>query len=240
LGPGISRLFLPTCYGKAAMQEMQTGQDISEQTPPAEDPQERKAMRNSGTQSLSFTNIFTNIFTRWLVLVSFPFALSIGQPSFAADSSSLAAEAAIRQLTICYALGTDAIGAGDVKTGKALYRDCFTPDAPLAAVFPDGQGTERQGSDAWADYVNEIFRANAYTATQHLIGTINIRIDPATGTTATMTSYLHATHVRPNGSIDVANGTYTDEVIKTDTGWRIRKRTLRMIAVLNLAASSAK
>ena len=57
-------------------------------------------------------------------------------------------------------------------------------------------------------FVNEIFRDNKYTATQHLIGTINISIDRTTGTTASMTSYLHATHLLPNGSINVANGTY--------------------------------
>jgi hypothetical protein len=56
---------------------------------------------------------------------------------------------------------------------------------------------------------------------------------------ASMTSYLHATHVLPNGSINVANGTYEDEVAKTDAGWRIRKRTLKLITFLNLVPSSA-
>jgi hypothetical protein len=139
------------------------------------------------------------------------FLLGVGKPSFAAETSPLQDEAEIRQLTICYALGTDAIGVGDVDKGKALYKDCFTEDAPIAALFPDGQGTERTGPAAWADFVNEIFRDNKYTATQHLIGTINISIDHTTGKTGTMTasmtSYLHATHLLPNGSINVANGT---------------------------------
>jgi hypothetical protein len=130
-----------------------------------------------------------------------------------------------------------------VDKGKALYKDCFTEDAPIAALFPDGQGTERTGPAAWADFVNKIFRDNKYTATQHLIGTINISIDHTTGKTGTMTasmtSYLHATHLLPNGSINVANGTYEDEVVKTEAGWRIRKRTLKLITFLNLVPSSA-
>ena len=60
--------------------------------------------------------------------------------SVAAEDSQLENEAAIRQLTICYALGTDALGAGDVDKGKALYRDCFTEDAPIAAFFPRWAG----------------------------------------------------------------------------------------------------
>ena len=185
------------------------------------------------------TSPSSHIFTRSLALTLVSFALSIGQPSFASETSPLQDEAAIRQLTICYALGTDAIGAGDVGKGKALYKDCFTEDAPIAAFFPDGQGTERTGPAAWADFVNEIFRDNKYTATQHLIGTINISIDHTTGKTASMTSYLHATHLLPNGSVNIANGTYEDEAVKTEAGWRIRKRTLKLITFLNLAPSSA-
>ena len=186
------------------------------------------------TQSFSFSAVCVGC----LALAFVTFSLGVEKPSFAAETSSLQDEAAIRQLTICYALGTDAIGTGEVDKGKALYKDCFTEDAPIAAFFPDGQGTERTGPAAWATFVNEIFRDNAYTATQHLIGTINISIDHTTGTTASMTSYAHATHLLPNGSINVANGTYEDEVVKTEAGWRIRKRTLKLITFLNLAPSS--
>ena len=182
---------------------------------------------------------FRKVAGAWLALACIIFSLSLGKPSLAADTTLLQDEANIRQLTICYALGTDAIGAGDVDTGKALYRDCFTEDASIAAFFPDGQGADRTGPDAWADFVHATFRQNQYTATQHLIGTITISIDPTTGTTATMTSYLHATHLLPNGSINVANGSYEDEAVKTAAGWRIRKRTLRLMTFLNLASPPA-
>ena len=138
----------------------------------------------------------------------------------------------IRKLTICYAHGTDAIGRGDLEAGKALYQACFTKDAAFAAFFPDGRGEKRIGPEAWADFVLSVFKNAGYTVTQHLLGTIDIEVK---GETATMNTYLHATHVLPNGSIDVANGTYTDEVVKTPGGWRIRSRTLTLITFLNLA-----
>lgn len=197
--------------------------------------QERSAMFRSLTSSPSFAAVLA----AWVAVAFVVLLLCIGKPSFAAESSSLQDAAEIRQLTICYALGTDAIGAGDVDKGKALYTDCFTDDAPIAAFFPNGQGTKRTGPDAWADFVKEIFRENKYTATQHLIGTIDVNIDHKTGDAANMTSYLHATHLLPNGSINVANGTYEDEVVKTGTGWRIRKRTLKLVTFLNLNSPSS-
>lgn len=144
--------------------------------------------------------------------------------------------AAIRKLTICYAHGTDAIGRGDLEAGQALYQACFTKDAAIAAVFPDGRGEKRTGPEAWADFVLSVFKNAGYTVTQHLLGTIDIEV---TGETATMNTYLHATHVLPNGSIDVANGTYADEVVKTPDGWRIRSRTLTLITFLHLASPTA-
>ena len=192
-------------------------------------------MLNTFTPDLSFRKAAAVCLT----LVFTIFSFSLGKPSLAANTVFLQDEADIRQLTICYALGTDAIGAGDVDKGKALYRDCFTEDAPIAAFFPDGQGADRTGPDAWADFVHATFRQNQYTATQHLIGTITISIDPTTRTTASMTSYLHATHLLPNGTINVANGSYEDEAVKTAAGWRIQKRTLRLMTFLNLASPPA-
>ncbi|MEA5569453.1 nuclear transport factor 2 family protein [Calothrix sp. UHCC 0171] len=144
------------------------------------------------------------------------------------------AESEIEQLTVCYALGTDAIGKGDIQAGKNIYRDCFTEDATITAIFPDGVTTEtRVGTSAWGDFVASVFRANGYVATQHLIGTVNIAVQ---GNTAKMTSYLHATHKRSETSIDVANGTYEDEVIKQNGRWKIRRRTLKLITFLNLSS----
>lgn len=154
-------------------------------------------------------------------------------PSVAAEPTSwLRDKADIRRLTICYAHGTDAIGRGDVAAGKAIYQPCFTKDATFSVVFPNGQGEKRTGSDAWADFVATVFQGAGYTNTQHLIGTISIEVQDKS---ATMSTYLHATHVLPNGSIDVANGTYEDSVVKTNEGWQIQSRRLTLITFLNVA-----
>ena len=153
----------------------------------------------------------------------------------AEQTSRLQDEVDIRKLTICYAHGTDAIGQGDVAAGRALYQPCFTKDAPFSVVFPNGQQEQRTGSDAWADFVASVFQGAGYTSTQHLLGTISIEVQDKS---ATMSTYLHATHVLPNGSIDVANGTYEDTVVKTDEGWRIQSRKLTLITFLNLAPTA--
>ena len=161
--------------------------------------------------------------------------LSWGLGVAAEPTSRLQDEADIRKLTICYAHGTDAIGRGDVAAGRALYQPCFTKDAAFSVVFPNGQIEERTGSDAWADFVATVFQGAGYTSTQHLLGTISIA---AQDKSATMSTYLHATHVLPNGSIDIANGTYEDSVVKTAEGWRIQSRKLTLITFLNLAPTA--
>ena len=165
------------------------------------------------------------------LLLSWSLSLSIA----AEPTSRLQDEADIRKLTICYAHGTDAIGRGDVTAGRALYQPCFTKDAAFSVVFPNGQIEERTGSDAWADFVATVFQGAGYTSTQHLLGTISIE---AQDKSATMSTYLHATHVLPNGSIDIANGTYEDSVVKTAEGWRIQSRKLTLITFLNLAPTA--
>ncbi len=153
----------------------------------------------------------------------------------AEPASRLQDEADIRKLTICYAHGTDAIGRGDVAAGRAIYQPCFTQDATFSVVFPNGQEEKRTGSDAWADFVATVFQGAGYTNTQHLIGTISIE---AQDKSATMSTYLHATHVLPNGSMDIANGTYEDSVVQTAEGWRIQSRRLTLITFLNLAPTA--
>ena len=165
------------------------------------------------------------------LLLSWPLGLSVA----AEPTSRLQNEADIRKLTLCYAHGTDAIGRGDVAAGRAIYQPCFTKDATFSVVFPNGQQEERIGSDAWADFVATVFQGAGYTSTQHLLGTISIELQDKS---ATMSTYLHATHVLPNGSMDIANGTYEDTVVKTEEGWRIQSRKLTLITFLNLAPTA--
>jgi SnoaL-like domain len=146
-------------------------------------------------------------------------------------------EAQIAKLTSCYAYGTDAIGRGDLQRGKDIYEPCFAADAELEVYFPgtplNGPPSfETVGTESWADFVSSVFTANGYTSTQHMMATIDVNVTD--GAHATMTSYLHATHVLPDGTIDVANGTYEDEVVRQNGTWKIKRRTLKLITFLNL------
>ncbi|MDI1442779.1 nuclear transport factor 2 family protein [Polyangium sp. 6x1] len=149
----------------------------------------------------------------------------------------LSAELEIAKLPVCYALGTDAIGRGDLQAGKDIYAGCFTSDAELAVYFPGTPfngppSSTSTGANDWADFVSGVFTTSGYTATQHLMGSFNINVNDEDE--ATMTSYLHATHVLSDGTIDVANGTYEDEVIRVNGAWKIKRRTLKLITFLNL------
>ncbi len=150
---------------------------------------------------------------------------------------SLRDREAIEQLAYCYASGTDAIGRGDVATGAAIYNKCFTPNAVFEASFanpdpnapPDFTAT---GPSNWATVVDNQFRSQGYVATQHLMG--NPQIDLHLNT-ATLSTYLAATHViDPNASIDLANGPYVFDVVRTPIGWRITRLQLRLISFLRL------
>jgi len=152
-------------------------------------------------------------------------------------ASALRAEADITALSVCYALGTDAIGRGDLQEGRRLYRECFTDDAIIGASFPGADPNNPPdlvaiGPDGWADIVNDVFSSAGYLATQHQVSNFVVDVK---GDKATMSTYLTATHVLdPAGSIDLAHGTYVDEVVRTSKGWRIKKRTLRLITFLRV------
>lgn len=163
--------------------------------------------------------------------------LLLGSKFELATAVQLNAESEIQKLTVCYAHGTDAIGSGDLQEGKNLYRGCFTQNATITAIFPDGASETRIGTDAWADFVYAVFQGNGYQATQHLIGNIDISVQD---NRAMMSSYLYATHKRSDISIDVANGTYEDEVVNDNGRWKINRRTLRIITFLNLTEPTKK
>ncbi len=177
------------------------------------------------------SSIVGNRFT--LITLVITFMLLIAGRFEPANASQPNAELEIQKLTTCYALGTDAIGSGNVVEGKNIYRDCFTENAIITAIFPDGASETVTGTDAWADFVASVFQNNGYLATQHLIGTINISV---AGNEAKMSSYLHATHKRSETSIDVANGTYEDEVVQVNGRWKIQRRTLKLLTFLNLSS----
>ncbi|AFY44485.1 nuclear transport factor 2 family protein [Nostoc sp. PCC 7107] len=180
------------------------------------------------------SNLFSLLVKRLsLILLAGVMVLLVGSKFDAASASQPNTESDIQDLAVCYALGTDAIGRGNLQEGKNIYQNCFTPDAEITAIFPNGASVTQYGTSAWADFVYSVFQGNGYTATQHLLGTFNIQVQ---NNTATMSSYLHATHKLSDTSIDVANGTYVDTVIKKNGNWKISRRVLTLIDFLTLAS----
>ena len=157
--------------------------------------------------------------------------LGLGNVHATSSSGSYEDEAEIAKLPICYARATDAIGRGNLALGKAIYSTCFTSDAVLAVWFPgtpfNGPPSYKTvGTNSWAEFAKDTFDAAGYVATQHLMGNIDVHVN---GNTATISTYLHATHVLPDGTIDVANGTYEDVAVRKNGVWQIKNRTLKII-----------
>ncbi|WP_438018226.1 nuclear transport factor 2 family protein [Sorangium sp. So ce315] len=145
----------------------------------------------------------------------------------------------IEQLEYCYAAGTDAIGRGDLATGKQIFSKCFTPNAPVliweAGAAPgDPPVVSVPSANAWADFMAVLFADSGYVDTQHLISNVHIDILPG-GHRAKITSYLIATHIYdPLGSVQVAHGTYENEAVWTPSGWKLSKRTFRTKAFMRI------
>lgn len=69
-----------------------------------------------------------------------------------------------------------------------------------------------------------------YTATQHLLGTIDVVFPDVRGPRrrASMSTYLHATHVfAASKELLTVLGTYVDDVVLVDGQWRIVERFLQ-------------
>ena len=101
-----------------------------------------------------------------------------------------------------------------------LLRTCFLPDA-----VAEYEGLERcEGYDA----IQQVCRAALapLTGSHHLIGNVYPVVD---GHEATSQCYLQAQHVRagtPGGDTFVVAGRYSDELVRTEDGWRIAVRRL--------------
>jgi ketosteroid isomerase-like protein len=101
---------------------------------------------------------------------------------------------------------------------------CFTPDA--VGLYGPVLG-RRDGFAA----IEQLCRGalEPLDSSHHMITNHEIEID---GDTARARCYLQAQHTKrgtPGGDNFVIGGTYTDELVRTADGWRIRQRELRMI-----------
>ena len=124
--------------------------------------------------------------------------------------STLEDRAAITDLAVayCWALDTHDWDRLD---------DVFLPDATASL------GYELEGVEAIKARVRSALEP--LDVSQHLVGTHQVSLE---GDRATARCYLHAQHVRDTRQYIVA-GRYDDEIVRTDAGWRIRRRVLTVL-----------
>ena len=155
--------------------------------------------------------------------------IGAAQTASADDDNRFIDELKVRELATLYALGTDAIGRSDKAAGIAIYHQTFTSNARI--MVKNAPGTLSIGPEAWADFVESVFRGSNYDRTQHLMGTVRAIVR---GNRATMSSYLtSAHHVADNSSVLVVLGTYNDVVVRVRGEWRIAERTLDVMTSWN-------
>jgi hypothetical protein len=124
---------------------------------------------------------------------------------------SLADRQAVVDLGVRYTMALDS-------RDWPLLRSCFVDEA---TVVYEGLA-ECDGVDA----VVRVCRAalEPLDASQHMVTNFVVTLD---ADRATMTSYVHAQHVRadaPGGTTYVVAGRYEDELVRTEGGWRIARR----------------
>jgi hypothetical protein len=136
---------------------------------------------------------------------------------------------ALANLAHCYVEGVDAIGAGKVDAGAAIWKQCFGNDVafamsfgpaysvacpsekcPLPATMP---GLAKRVAMARATYERA-----GYIATSHHVTTLGIEQN---GDSARVKGHLQAWHVRKDGATVLGLGTWEVQAKKTGDGWRI-------------------
>ncbi len=104
-----------------------------------------------------------------------------------------------------------------------LLRTCFLSDA--TAVY-EGLG-ECDGYAAIEDVCRTAL--TPLDASQHLVSNFAVTID---GDHATHSCYLQAQHVRrgaPGGPNFIMAGRYSDDLVRTEAGWRVRRREFSVL-----------
>jgi 3-phenylpropionate/cinnamic acid dioxygenase small subunit len=135
--------------------------------------------------------------------------------------ATLADEAALRDLLHRYAFGLDT-------RDWDMWRGVFTDEVVVDMSDYEPEPLPRRlPVDVHVDYVRRLFAG--FDATQHFIGTHRFAID---GDRAMVTAHMRAEHWLTSGQGGdryTMFGTYTDECVRTPSGWRIAAVKLTLL-----------
>ena len=154
---------------------------------------------------------------------------TMAEPAGATGGLQAADLAAIYQLKVNYAVGTDLIASGDVDAGRALYRITFTANAAVSGGF------DRNNPDFLAYGPDELAQSVAQQtatalATQHLLGTVNIV--PTGHKSANLTVYVQATVLAEQGQgLTRVLATYYYTAERRPKGWRLTSSFSQFVSV---------
>lgn len=132
-----------------------------------------------------------------------------------ASLNQLVDERAIVDTTIAYCW------AVDNRQWDVLRTRVFLPDATAAL------GSELEGIESIVSRID--FALSPLDTSQHMVSNHQVTID---GDTATSRCYFHAQHVRRAaiaGPNYIVAGIYTDDLVRTAAGWRIKHRDLKVL-----------
>jgi hypothetical protein len=132
-----------------------------------------------------------------------------------------------------YAQATDMIAAdsaGNEARVVSIYQTIFTEDAEMGVL----DQLTLEGPMLWLELVKTTFvpLSNA----QHMIGSQVVELESLPdekghGGAATMRSYVQATHVNNDGTLERVLGTYISTAIYLpDSGWKLSKMTLEILS----------
>lgn len=123
---------------------------------------------------------------------------------------------------ICGAKANDLIAVGMVDEANAM--GCYTDDAVLNVYAPGVAEPIMSSSTApnLSMFLQGVFGQFDYAMTQHLTGNIVVGGDK-------VHSSVHATHVRKDGKVDIANAEWTDTVVKVGSEYKVAKRDATVV-----------